>query len=301
MLSMMTKTISPYTYCLVHDRIDEDRDVIRFANDRLQSKTQSFTSSYGSREWKSIDGAWKAYFKGDSSEKGPKALSREHPLPEGKRGDLVGLLLWRREYEVDGTDCAYITNLDVIETHRRKGIAKRLMYLAINDWKKHKIWRYELHARVDNTAAITLYKKFGFQVDEKIEGFYNTDYDLDIEPEDYDDSENAYSMVRVTSRIGKKMQSPKYEKNQQTSEDVRFGTTEFYLYVLSPFGGTGGYGWKIDFDDHGLIDCYEYDKPYNCAIDAFQACKRHFEQNKHELEKEAVLRRAEYLAQENTD
>lgn len=48
-------------------------------------------------------------------------------------------------------------------------------------------------------------------------------------------------------------------------------------------------GWKIDYDDHGLIECHHVF--YEYATDAFLAVERHFNENKHDIEIEAVVTR----------
>lgn len=60
-------------------------------------------------------------------------------------------------------DQAQITTLGTTLTHRRQGIAKRLMAFGLRHAFQDGAERISLEVRVGNIAAITLYESFGFQ------------------------------------------------------------------------------------------------------------------------------------------
>jgi RimJ/RimL family protein N-acetyltransferase len=57
---------------------------------------------------------------------------------------------------------AYVV-IGVLEKHQRQGVATSLMEYLVKWAKSSKITRLELTVMTHNTAAITLYKKFGFK------------------------------------------------------------------------------------------------------------------------------------------
>ncbi|KAJ5289494.1 uncharacterized protein N7443_009747 [Penicillium atrosanguineum] len=102
----------------------------------------------------------------------------------GEYPKVVGYVLAKMEEEpTDGMQHGHITSLSVMRTHRRLGIAERLMrmsQLAMSE--SHRANYVSLHVRVSNTAALRLYRDtLGFEV-EKVESKY------------YADGEDAYAM-----------------------------------------------------------------------------------------------------------
>jgi ribosomal-protein-alanine N-acetyltransferase len=65
-----------------------------------------------------------------------------------------------------------IANLAVSGAYRKKGIASRLMEYAIERIDSRKIDRIFLDVRQSNSAAIQLYRKFGFSAIGKRKGYY---------------------------------------------------------------------------------------------------------------------------------
>lgn len=65
-----------------------------------------------------------------------------------------------------------IGNMMVKKDFRRKGIGKLFMIEMLNKAKELGLASATLKVAVDNTAAIDLYKSFGFQVKELIENYY---------------------------------------------------------------------------------------------------------------------------------
>jgi len=62
----------------------------------------------------------------------------------------------------------FITNVSVLDSYRGKGIAQSLIENCIRYAKKYQFSRIELEVYNKNIAAISLYKKYGFQIVEQI-------------------------------------------------------------------------------------------------------------------------------------
>ncbi|CAL5873448.1 uncharacterized protein PFLUO_LOCUS7727 [Penicillium psychrofluorescens] len=102
----------------------------------------------------------------------------------GQYPKVVGYVLAKMEEEPsDGVQHGHITSLSVMRTHRRLGIAERLMRMSQRAMSEsHRAHYVSLHVRMSNTAALRLYRDtLGFEV-EKIESKY------------YADGEDAYAM-----------------------------------------------------------------------------------------------------------
>ncbi|KAI9829285.1 MAG: N-terminal acetyltransferase A complex catalytic subunit ard1 [Phylliscum demangeonii] len=99
-------------------------------------------------------------------------------------GRIVGYVLAKMEEDpADGIAHGHITSLSVMRTHRRLGLAEKLMRQSQRAMVESFGARYvSLHVRVSNVAALHLYRDtLHFKV-EKIESSY------------YADGEDAYSM-----------------------------------------------------------------------------------------------------------
>ncbi|KAJ5226899.1 uncharacterized protein N7469_006905 [Penicillium citrinum] len=102
----------------------------------------------------------------------------------GQYPKVVGYVLAKMEEEpTDGLQHGHITSLSVMRTHRRLGIAERLMRMSQRAMaESHRAHYVSLHVRVSNNAALRLYRDtLGFEV-EKVESKY------------YADGEDAYAM-----------------------------------------------------------------------------------------------------------
>ncbi|KAL4975425.1 acyl-CoA N-acyltransferase [Aspergillus desertorum] len=102
----------------------------------------------------------------------------------GQYPKVVGYVLAKMEEEpTDGVQHGHITSLSVMRTHRRLGIAERLMRMSQRAMaESHRAKYVSLHVRVSNTAALHLYRDtLGFQVDS-------------VESKYYADGEDAYAM-----------------------------------------------------------------------------------------------------------
>lgn len=110
------------------------------------------------------------------------------------------------EEPTDGVQHGHITSLSVMRTHRRLGLAEKLMRQSqramAETFNAHYV---SLHVRMSNTAALHLYRDtLGFTVD-KVEAKY------------YADGEDAYSM---------KMELGDLKEALREEEDVVFGVDE---------------------------------------------------------------------------
>lgn len=110
------------------------------------------------------------------------------------------------EEPADGIPHGHITSLSVMRTHRRLGLAEKLMRQSqramVETFAAHYV---SLHVRVSNVAALHLYRDtLGFKVD-KIESKY------------YADGEDAYSM---------RMDLGDLKEQLREEEDVTFGKDE---------------------------------------------------------------------------
>ncbi|EEH41562.1 N-terminal acetyltransferase A complex catalytic subunit ard1 [Paracoccidioides lutzii Pb01] len=108
----------------------------------------------------------------------------KHNSPKNEYPKVVGYVLAKMEEEpTDGIAHGHITSLSVMRTHRRLGIAERLMKMSQRAMaESHRAEYVSLHVRVSNNAALRLYRDtLGFEI-EKIEAKY------------YADGEDAYAM-----------------------------------------------------------------------------------------------------------
>ncbi|KAK2651089.1 hypothetical protein Ddye_018578 [Dipteronia dyeriana] len=86
-------------------------------------------------------------------------------------GQVVGYVM----YSWPSSLSASITKLAVKESNRRQGHGEALLKGAIAKCRTRKVQRILLHVDPTRSAAMNLYKKFGFQVDDLIQGYYSPD------------------------------------------------------------------------------------------------------------------------------
>ena len=77
----------------------------------------------------------------------------------------------------------HVVSIAVLPQHRRKGIAQAVINRALEGMKYYKAKQCFLEVRVTNEAAISLYKKLGFEITRTINGYYS-------------DGEDAYVMTK---------------------------------------------------------------------------------------------------------
>merc|ERR1719288_237361 len=113
----------------------------------------------------------------------------DHPqlsfVAENSSGQVVGYVLAKMEEETEDDPHGHITSLAVKRSHRRLGLAQKLMDQTARAMVETFNAKYvSLHVRKSNRAALNLYKcALKFEVNE-------------IEPKYYADGEDAYAMKR---------------------------------------------------------------------------------------------------------
>ncbi|KAF1960393.1 acyl-CoA N-acyltransferase [Byssothecium circinans] len=123
---------------------------------------------------------------------------------------IVGYVLAKMEEEpTDGVAHGHITSLSVMRTHRRLGLAEKLMRQSQRAMAETYSAHYvSLHVRVSNIAALHLYRDtLGFSVD-KIEEKY------------YADGENAYSMRMQLDGLKAELREQEEEGAGDEGEEV---------------------------------------------------------------------------------
>ncbi|XP_019575525.2 N-alpha-acetyltransferase 11 [Rhinolophus sinicus] len=111
-------------------------------------------------------------------------------IAEDDDGKIVGYVLAKMEEDPDDVPHGHITSLAVKRTHRRLGLAQKLMDQASRAMIENFGAKYvSLHVRKSNRAALNLYANtLNFQVSE-------------VEPKYYADGEDAYAMKRDLSQM----------------------------------------------------------------------------------------------------
>ncbi|XP_055971999.1 N-alpha-acetyltransferase 11-like [Sorex fumeus] len=111
-------------------------------------------------------------------------------VAEDEDGRIVGYILAKMEEDPEDAPHGHITSLAVQRTHRRLGLAQKLMEQASRAMVENFGARYvSLHVRKSNRAALHLYSStLGFQVSE-------------VESKYYADGEDAFAMKRDLSQM----------------------------------------------------------------------------------------------------
>lgn len=106
-------------------------------------------------------------------------------VAEDEKGKIVGYVLAKMEEDSDDDPHGHITSLAVKRSHRRLGLAQKLMDQSSRAMVECFNAKYvSLHVRKSNRAALHLYTNtLGFMINE-------------IEPKYYADGEDAYAMKR---------------------------------------------------------------------------------------------------------
>ncbi|XP_005372364.1 N-alpha-acetyltransferase 11-like [Microtus ochrogaster] len=113
---------------------------------------------------------------------------------EAEDGKIVGYVLPKMEEDPDDVPHGHITSLAVKRSHRRLGLAQKLMDQASRAMIENFSAKYvSLHVRKSNRAALHLYSNtLNFQVSE-------------VEPKYYADGEDAYAMKRDLSQMAEEL------------------------------------------------------------------------------------------------
>lgn len=76
---------------------------------------------------------------------------------------MVALLLAHEDPEVaDGRSCVCMTSLVVLPSERGRGVGRRLTALAEHEARRRGVGVMTLYTRVENEAAIALYRSLGY-------------------------------------------------------------------------------------------------------------------------------------------
>eukprot|EP00696_Hemimastix_kukwesjijk_P016221 gnl/Hemi2/4599_TR1589_c0_g1_i1.p1 gnl/Hemi2/4599_TR1589_c0_g1~~gnl/Hemi2/4599_TR1589_c0_g1_i1.p1 ORF type:complete len:204 (-),score=50.15 gnl/Hemi2/4599_TR1589_c0_g1_i1:78-689(-) len=86
---------------------------------------------------------------------------------------LIGAICSRMENRVEGGVKLYIMTLGVLSPYRRSGIASQLLQKTL-DWcaQQDFINEVSLNVQISNDTALEFYKKFGFEVVDRIDNYY---------------------------------------------------------------------------------------------------------------------------------
>nr|XP_010967582.1 N-alpha-acetyltransferase 11 [Camelus bactrianus] len=148
-------------------------------------------------------------------------------IAEAEDGKMVGYILAKMEEDPDDVPHGHITSLAVKRSHRRLGLAQKLMDQASRAMIENFSAKYvSLHVRKSNRAALHLYSNtLNFQISE-------------VEPKYYADGEDAYAMKRDLSQMADELRRqlelkgkgrylvPGSGENQETQGSILPGSKE---------------------------------------------------------------------------
>ena len=106
-----------------------------------------------------------------------------------ENGKLLGYIMCRIEVGLSNIGLGglvrkgHVVSIAVMPGSRRKGVAQAVINRALEGMRYYKAKQAFLEVRVTNDAAISLYKKLGFEVTRTINGYYS-------------DGEDAYVMTK---------------------------------------------------------------------------------------------------------
>jgi ribosomal-protein-alanine acetyltransferase len=86
-------------------------------------------------------------------------------------GEVMGFVIGKTR-RIWKSATGHILTIDVSPKHRRKGIALRLLQEIESIFKDKGVKVCFLEAREDNTAALSLYQRFGYGEVERLENYY---------------------------------------------------------------------------------------------------------------------------------
>ncbi len=86
-------------------------------------------------------------------------------------GEIVGFAIGRIEEEI-GILYGHVFTLETLPNYRHKGVGQKLLRLLEDMFEERGAVESRLEVREDNSAAINLYLKLGYEKAGKIEGYY---------------------------------------------------------------------------------------------------------------------------------
>ena len=92
-------------------------------------------------------------------------------------GEIVGFAIGIID-SAKGTPCGHILTIEALPSHRRKGIAEKLLTDLEELFKEKGAKESCLEVREDNAAAIGLYQKLGYKRVGKLERYYGDTHGL---------------------------------------------------------------------------------------------------------------------------
>jgi ribosomal-protein-alanine acetyltransferase len=95
------------------------------------------------------------------------------------KGETVGFAIGRIDV-ARGTLYGHILTIEALPSHRRKGIAEKLLKDLEVLFKEKGAKESHLEVREDNTAAISLYQKLGYKRVGKLERYYGDAHGLHL-------------------------------------------------------------------------------------------------------------------------
>jgi ribosomal-protein-alanine acetyltransferase len=92
-------------------------------------------------------------------------------------GEIVGFAIGRMDV-ARGTPYGHVLTLETLPSHRRRGIAQKLMKQMEFLFREKGAEEIRLEVREDNMAAICLYQKLGYRKIGKLERYYGDAHGL---------------------------------------------------------------------------------------------------------------------------
>jgi peptide alpha-N-acetyltransferase len=89
-----------------------------------------------------------------------------------KDDNLIGVIISKLEPHRSGTYRGYIAMLAVQESYRGKGIASKLVSMAIDAMAARNADEVVLETEITNTASLKLYERLGFLRSKKLHRYY---------------------------------------------------------------------------------------------------------------------------------
>uniref|UniRef100_F6SGG9 N-terminal amino-acid N(alpha)-acetyltransferase NatA n=1 Tax=Ornithorhynchus anatinus TaxID=9258 RepID=F6SGG9_ORNAN len=161
-------------------------------------------------------------------------------IAEDENGKIVGYVLAKMEEDPDDVPHGHITSLAVKRSHRRLGLAQKLMDQASRAMIENFNAKYvSLHVRKSNRAALHLYSNtLNFQISE-------------VEPKYYADGEDAYAMKRDLTQMADELK--KQLDLKEKGRHLVLGSIENKMQMR--FDGRLGFpGGFVDAQDGSLED-----------------------------------------------
>ncbi|CAB1116426.1 unnamed protein product [Ectocarpus sp. CCAP 1310/34] len=135
-------------------------------------------------------------------------------VAEDHKGKIVGYVLAKMEEDANVPPHGHITSLAVLRTHRKRGIATRLMRCSQLCMQESFEARYvSLHVRESNRAAFHLYKTtLGYQINDVEKGYYadgEDAYDMRLPFPQKEQSHGAMTPLKQVVAVKRKEEAPK--------------------------------------------------------------------------------------------